>query len=230
MVVLLSAEFGDERSSTNVLSSLVSIFKKEGKINVPVDSSLIPIIVKNEDSVTLTDQEVTDAKDKAVSACGGANDRICIERKTQEFQKNRMDEKKHEIENNPGNIIKGRRLRVTYKDENDKVQTAEVPEGQSFKLGKEAIAEESKPISLDIPKISVGEMALAGLMNAGIFVATLAYAVTIFITWSSFNSEGYTWQTYLATATTILIPYSGIAIIIGFFGIKKLLLQNNKVV
>jgi hypothetical protein len=140
-----------------------------------------------------------------------------------------MDEKKHEIENNPGNIIKGRRLRVTYKDENDKVQTAEVPEGQYFKLGKEAIAEESKPISLDIPKISVGEMALAGLTNAAIFVATLIYAYSIFTTWNSFNSDEYTWQKYVATAVSILIPYSGFAIIIGFFGIKTYL-QNNKVV
>lgn len=229
MVVILSAELGDERSSTNVLSSLVSMFKKEGKINVPVDSSLIPIVVKNEDSVTLTDQEVNDAKDKAVSACGGANDRICIERKTQEFQKNRMDEKKHEIENNPGNIIKGRRLRVTYKDENDKVQTVEVPEGQYFKLGKEAIAEESKPFSISDTKISFGGTLVEVWKIISIIGATFIYAFSVLITWVSFKDEGYTWQTYVATAISVLVPYSGFVIIAAFFGIKTYL-RNNKTI
>jgi hypothetical protein len=228
MVVILSAEFGDERSSTNVLSSLVSKFKSDGKINVPVDSSLIPIVVKSDDTVTLTDQEVKDAKDKAISTCGGANDNICVERKTQEFQKNRMDEKKHEIENSAGNIIKGRRLRVTYKDENDKTQTVEVPEGQYFKLGKEAIAENVKPFSLEDTQISFGGTFVEVWKVILVIFGTFVYVFSILITWRSFLAEGYTWQTYVATATSVLIPYSGYVIIFLFFGIKTYL-QNNKV-
>lgn len=229
MVVIVSAEFGDERSSTNVLSSLVSRFKKDGKIDMPVDSSLIPLVVTNGDSVTLTDQEVKDAKDKAVSACGGANDNICIERKSQEFQKNRMDEKKHEIENSAGNIIKGRRLRVTYKDENDKTQTVEVPEGQYFKLGKDAITENQKPFSLTDTKVSIGGAFVEVWKIILIIFGTFVYAFGILITWRSFNEEGYTWQKYAATAASILIPYSGYAIVFAFFGIKTYL-QNNKTV
>jgi len=229
MVVILSAEFGDERSSTNVLSSLVSKFKADGKIDVPVDSGLIPMVVKNEDSVELTDQEVKDAKDKAISACGGANDRICLERKTQEFQKNRMDEKKHEIENNAANIIKGRRLRVTYKDENDKTQTVEVPEGQYFKLGKDAIVEDKKPFSISDTQISLGGTFLEIWKLILLMFGTFVYAYGILITWRNFNEEGYTWQKYLATASSVLIPYSGYLIIFIFFGIKTYL-QNNKTV
>ena len=223
MVAILSAEFGDERSMTNVLSSLTDKFKKDGKIDVPVDSSLIPLIVKGGENVTLSDQEVKDAKDKAVSACGGANDSVCIERKTQEFQKVRLDEKRNEIESSSANIIKGRRLRVTYKDENGKTQTVEVPEGQYFKLGKAKEEATGAPISVDSTKISIGGTFIEIWKLLLTMFFTFAYAFGILITWRTFNEYGYVWQKYAATASWVIIPYSGYIITPAFFGIKTYL-------
>ena len=219
MATILSAEFGDERSTTNVLSTLQSAYKSAGKLDVPVNSSLLPMIVKSEDAVVLSDQEVRDAKDKAISACGGAADNTCVEKKSQEFQYSRMKEKQLE-QDSGANIIKGRRLRVRYRDENGKIMNAEIPEGQHFKLGEKP---ENKGFTISkssFPNISLTSAGWEAIKITTIVISTFLYAFSVLITYRSFNEEGYRWQTWVATVLSVIFPYSGFLIILGFFGIR----------
>lgn len=220
MATILSAEFGDERSTTNVLSTLQSIYKKVGKLDVPVDSSLVPIIVKSEDAIVLSDQEVKDAKEKAIAACGGGADSMCIEKKSQEFQYSQMSEKRLE-QNSGANILKGRRLRVRYSDENGKIYNAEVPEGQHFTFGgkpKDEGAFKVKDSSL--PNISLSSAIWEVIKILTIILSTFAYAFSVLITYRAFNEEGYSWQKWVATTISVIVPYSGFFIVLGFFAIR----------
>ena len=220
MATILSADFGDERSSTNVLSSLKSKYNRDGKLDVLVGSGLIPFVITGGDSVELTDQDVKDAKDKAVSACGNALDTVCVEKKSQEFQLAALEEKKRNQDSNSANILKGRRLRVTYKDESGKVRTMEVPEGQHFTLDKPESPDaftvsSSKPM---FPSLTLGNTVTNVLTIVAIIVGTALYAFSVFLTWRSFKTEGYsTYMTAIPTAIAAIFPFSGFLIVLFFF-------------
>lgn len=216
MATILSAEYGDERSTTNVLSTLQSIYKKVGKLDVPVDSSLVPIIVKSEDAVVLSDQEVKDAKEKAIAACGGGADSMCIEKKSQEFQYSQMSEKRLE-QNSGANILKGRRLRVRYSDENGKIYNAEVPEGQHFTFGGKPKDDGTFKVQ---ESISLSSILWEVIKIVTIILTTFVYAFSVLITYRSFNEEGYGWQKWVATTISVIVPYSGFLIVLGFFAIR----------
>ena len=122
-VTIESAYLGDERSRINVLSSLRNKASSDGTISVPVDSRLIPILQVGGE-ISLTKDEIREAKEKAVEACGGPNDSTCLEQKQTELQRQRLEEKEQESQSK-ANIAKGRRLTVTVV-ENGKKKTFEV--------------------------------------------------------------------------------------------------------
>ena len=227
-VTIKSATFGDERSNTDVTAILAEQIKSKGGVDVPVNSSLVPVFGAGA-AAKLTDQEVRDAQSQAEEACGGTNDQVCIELKQQEFQAQRLQEKRMET-NRVENIIKGRRLRVTYIDENKRLQVAEIPEGQTFKLGTPKSAPEFK-IDTSRFSFSLGGTVLEVLKWAAVAVATFGYAFSILITYRSFIQAGYVILTYAATAAAVLIPYSGYFIVFAFFGleeyVKNLPVKNN---
>jgi hypothetical protein len=227
-VTIQSATFGDERSNTDVTATLAELIKSKGGIDVPVNSSLVPVFGSGT-SVKLTDQEVRDADTQAEKACGGSSDQVCMELKRQEFQAQRLQEKRME-DNRVENIIKGRRLRVKYIDENKRVQVVDVPEGQTFKLGTPTKA---APFKLDTSQFSfsLGGTVLEVLKWLAVAVATFFYAFSILVTYRSFIQAGYKILTYVATAAAVLIPYSGYFIVLAFFGldeyVKNLPVKNN---
>lgn len=219
-IVIQSATFGDERSNTDITKALQERIKKEGKVDVPVNSSLVPVF--GQGAVKLDDQEIADAKQQAEEACGGPGDQVCLEIKQQEFQAQRLGEKRMET-NKVETIIKGRRLRVKYLDGNE-VKIAEIPEGQDFTVGTLKQTERSAPpFKLEPPGMSFspGGTLLKILGWLGIVAATFVYAFSVLITYISFNKSGYTWLKYVATAAAVLIPYSGYAITFVFFGIDE---------
>lgn len=220
-IVIQSATFGDERSNTDITKALQERIKKEGKVDVPVNSSLVPVFGQ-EGAVKLDDTEIADAKQQAEESCGGPGDQVCLEIKKQEFQAQRLSEKRME-NNKVENIIKGRRLRVKYREGNE-VKIAEIPEGQDFTLGtlKESTAA-APPFKLETPILSISpeEMLLKVLGWLGIVAATFFYAFSILVTYASFNKSGYGWLKYVATAAAVLVPYSGYAITFVFFGVEE---------
>lgn len=219
-ITIQNAAFGDERSSTDVTASLAEMIKSKGSIDVPVNSSLVPVFGKGT-SVELTPSEQKEAKEKAVNLCGNANDDVCIQLKTQEYEQSRLQEKMREGQT-VGNLIKGRRLVVNYTDENGKRQFLEIPEGQNFKLGSSSSA---PPFSVDMSKYSLDvkwtTILTSILKYAGIALGVFVYAFSILITWRSFALAGYTTFKYIATAGSVLIPYSGFFITLIFFGLEE---------
>lgn len=217
-VSIQSAYLGDEKSRVNVTESIRKKITSSG-IEVPVDSSLIPIL-QLEGEIKLTNDEIKEAREKAETACGNASDRTCVEIKTQEFTRQRLAEKENE-KTSTANIIKGRRLTVTLQD-GMKKRVLEVPEGQVFKLTKEELG--SKTLEGAIAsRFNITGPLLEVLKALVIVVSTGLYAFSILITYRTFIQSGYTWQTYLATGVSVFFPYSGFLIVFGFFGIRELI-------
>lgn len=210
-VAIQSAYLGDERSRRNITDSLVGRVSN-GKLDVLVDSSLIPVL-QTGGEVRLSRQEEEAARNEAEKACGGASDMSCMELKTQEFKRQRLKEKENEAQST-ANIIKGRRLTVTLSDG----RTLEVPEGQHFKLEK--VKTDSKSL-LPIPNLHLGATALEIVKALGVVLSVGLYAFSILITYKSFVQAGYTWQTYVATAVSVFFPLSGFFIVLGFFGLRE---------
>jgi hypothetical protein len=217
-VTIESAYLGDERSRVNVLSSLKKKLQSDGSLVTPVDSSLLPLI-QVDGKISLNDDEVQEAKEKATNICGNANDSTCIEMKSQELQRSRLQEKENEAQST-ANIIKGRRLTVTVVD-NGRRRTVEIPEGQEFRLGAKKPSE--APFTVDTSFLSnfkptaVLTEIIKGL---GIVVATFVYGFSIISTYKTFIQAGYTYLGYAATAAAVMIPYSGFAIMLAFFAVR----------
>ena len=219
VVSIESAYLGDEKARANVTSSVRKKITDSG-IEVPVNSSLLPII-QLEGDTSLNDSEIQEAREKAEAACGNASDSTCIELKSQEFKRQRMNEKENE-QNSTANIIKGRRLTVTLNDDGKK-KVLEIPEGQVFKLTKDELG--SKKLETEDSSSIFNVTGTLGeiLKMLVIIVGTGVYAFSILITYRSFIQAGYVWPTYIATAVAVFFPYSGFFIVLGFFGIRELI-------
>jgi hypothetical protein len=209
MVVITSATYGDEFSSTDVLGALRTRLAKGGQ--VLVDSSLIPIVSRVTGPTSLSDAEKEDAKAKAVQACGGTNDQTCIEMKTQEFARMRLDEKEKE-QNTPASIVKGRRATIKFVGSDGRERTAVIPEGQPIDL-------EPKPAqAFDMASVkgfdwgSVGGTAAKTVLG---ILGTMAYVGSVLLTWKEFPRYGMYTLTWIMTGIAVLIPYSGFALSLG---------------
>lgn len=220
-VTIVSAYYGDERSQTNVLPSLKNKVQSDGSLAVPVDSSLLPLIQVGGE-ISLSDDEVSEAKEKAINACGNANDTSCIEMKSQEFQRTRLREKENEAQSS-ANVVKGPRLTATLRDDRTgEEKTVQVPAGQELKIGKPAPSQ--APITVDTSVLAnfkwSSVFAKIGV-SLGVILATFIYAFSILTTYKAFIQAGYTYGGYAATAVAVLIPYSGYVIPFIFFAVRE---------
>lgn len=148
MAYIKSAYYGDEKSSRNITDSIRDKIV-DGKIDVLADSSLVPLFEVGS-KVELTDNDLKDIKDKAIEMCGGnANDSDCIAARTQDLQRQRLEEKENEA-TSKSNVVKGTRLTVNVVDEKGRTRTLVVPSGQSFKL--EGLKLDGKGNVVKLPK------------------------------------------------------------------------------
>lgn len=220
-IQIRNATFGDERSSTDVTGTLAELIRSKGSLDIPVNSSLVPVFGKGS-SVTLTDDEVKDAEANAEQACGGTSDQVCLEIKQQEFQAQRLQEKRTETMG-VDSIIKGRRLRVTY-IENGKVKVAQIPEGQVFKLGAPRAGSAAySDLKIDPGAINVDASTILWevLKWLGVALAAFAYAFSVFIAWRTLKDAGYVILKYVATAISVMVPYSGFVVAFGMMAVDE---------
>lgn len=208
MVVVKSATYGDEYSSTDVLSPLQTKLSKGG--DVVVNSSLVPIVSKVLGPTTLTDAEKEDAKAQAVQACGGSSDQTCIEHKTQEFARKRLQEKEKEAET-PASIVKGNRLTLKYVGSDGRERTAVIPEGQRVDLNPPA----AKPFDTDKPGFSWSSVFGTAVTSVLAMTGTFLYVGSVFLTWKYFPRYGMRTLTWIMTAIAVLVPYSGFVLTLG---------------
>jgi hypothetical protein len=203
MVVINSATFGDEYSSTDVLKTLQDKLSASGSIDVSVDSSLIPSVTTGE-TVRLDGPEQEDVKNQAVDICG-PSDQTCIEIKSQELAQQKLKEKESQTINS-GNIIKGRRLTVKYKDETGE-HTVIIPEGQTFALGADAKPDPGFDYEAATSPWKQLFSSVWGII--GTALTTFLYASSIIITWMTFSEFGNRALTIAMTAVSVFIPLSG---------------------
>lgn len=224
---ILSATYGDDTRNTDVTGALANRISDSGKVQIPVNSSIVPVFTLAE-TVSLNEDEVRQAKEKAIQACGGAQDQICVAKRTEEMKSNRLDEKRAQT-NRVDNVVRGNRLEVVVQDGVNRRKIA-VPEGGTLTeqmLKGNAPLGASAPIDVQSAKKPPFSFTRFGLWLIGatgqwmlILGGALAYVLAIFVTWKIFNENGYVIPKYVATATTVLIPGSGFVITPLFFGLK----------
>jgi hypothetical protein len=222
---IVDAKFGDETSTTNITDSLKAKLSG-GSIDVPVDSGLLPFVEVGK-KVELTIEEQNQIRGQAQQACNGGLDKACVERQTQELTVAAIKEKENAA-NTTRDIVKGRRLTVTIRDELGKERTLIYPEGQQFTLGKPGgnaprelanarIVDES---SWKFPTIT-GTIAQA-LKIGGIALGSFLYVFSVVSTWMAFGYKGYS-QVFVALVmiTSVVIPFSGFLITFVFYAFRE---------
>ncbi len=227
MVKIVSATFGDDFGSTDVTESLGRSVK-DGGIDVHVDSSLIPIVdrVSGAKSVRLEGDEQREIKDAVADMCG-PTDQVCQEVKTQDLVEAKLKQKEAAKTKSTAEIIKGRKLKVTYIDEYNKRHEVVIPEGQQFqadKLGK--IPEKHPPIETVDP---VWKQVLSSWWSVfGLTLLAFLYASSIILTWMTFVRYGSKLFAAGMVAIAVFIPYSGFGLVVfgpliaEFFRVEKL--------
>jgi hypothetical protein len=93
-----------------------------------------------------------------------------------------------------------------------------------FKIGGEKgadVVDPTGPTTSIMEKLNLTGTALEIFKVVAIIVSTGLYAFSILITYRSFIQSGYTWQAYAATAVSVLFPYSGFLLVLGWFGIRE---------
>ena len=226
MVVIQRATYGDDTSNTDVTAAVANRLSSAGTVQIPVNSSLVPFFTLAE-TVSLSQTEVKQAKDRAVEACGGPQDQLCVAKKTEEMKSKMLDEKRAQS-NRVDNIVRGNRLELVVRD-GASVRKIAVPEGQV--LTEETLTGKppkgTAPIdvkkAVSPPLVSfetlTGAVSSIGIWLGG-FAGIVIYALAILITWKVFGEEGYVIPKYVATAITVLIPGSGLVITPVFFGLR----------
>jgi hypothetical protein len=155
--------------------------------------------------VVLTDEEKTEIKKKATEICGSASDEKCINFNKNQFESSLLQKKVAEKQSS-ANIITGRRLTLTYKDEaTGRSQTVAIPDGQKVVAGK-------KPdfVAPDLSGLTPSSTILGALGYVGQFMLTMLWVFSIAVTYHLLILTGNTITAYVLTAISIVVPYSGL--------------------
>jgi hypothetical protein len=136
-IVIEQATWGDENYTTDITKPMQEK-AKQGYLDLVADNTLVPALdlLTGSQDVVLTDDEKTEIKKKATEICGSASDEKCINFNKNQFESSLLQKKVAEKQSS-ANIITGRRLTLTYKDEaTGRKQTVAIPDGQKVVAGK----------------------------------------------------------------------------------------------
>jgi hypothetical protein len=227
MATITSVMIGDERAQRDITSSFVKDHIRDGNVDVVSNSALIPMF-ETTPITKLSDQDDKEVDDNALKACGGnAGDQRCIESNKQTLRQARLAEKQREAQSTV-NQIKGRRLTVSYQDEDGETRTVVVPDGQKFTLN--GIKQDPKiaPADAQLPEVD-----LAGMLPApsaimlqiggivGTILMTFLYVFSIAATYKTLVSDYSRTLAIGGTTVAVFFPYSGYFIMLGYFVIRE---------
>jgi hypothetical protein len=206
MVVIKNASFGDEKSSVDVTKSVLSK-ESGGKIEVVANSSLVSMF---DTAIELNDADEEDIRAKAETECGNANDTGCMNATMNKLRQTRLEEKKTEVNTNLG-VLKGKRLTVEVEDDDGKTRQIITPAEQVFTL--EGLKQgESK---FKVPEVTVSGTITTVVTWLGTSLALFIYVFSIVSTYRTFIDKGYSiYIAYAALAAAVLIPYSGLVLML----------------
>jgi hypothetical protein len=198
---------------------------KPGYLDLVADNTLVPAVdlLSGSNDVALTDAEKEDIKKKAVEICGTASDDKCIKFNQNQLESASLQQKVAEKQSS-ANIVTGRRLTLTYTDDQTgQKRTVAIPDGQKVKFGEAP--------TFKMPSFTPSNTILGALGLFGKMVLTLLYVFSIAATYRLLILTGHIIVAYVLTGLAIVVPYSGLIttpIALGIF--KYMELQPAKVV
>lgn len=208
MATIESAYYGDEKARRNITKSLTS--KVTGtSIDVDVNEKLIPPF-EVVDKTELSMEDERKIKDQAKRACGDGVDLQCMTATEARLRQNALTEKEAQT-NSSANVIKGRRLIVNIRDENNKRRQIVVPDGQKFSLKN--VSTNSAPGAI-LPSADTLQKQL--LLWTGVAVGALVYVFSVAATYTLF----FPILDYFAIPLIVIalfVPYSGFIMIFLYF-------------
>jgi len=213
-IVINQATWGDETATTDVTQSMQDK-AKAGYLDLVADNTVVPALdlLSGSKNVTLSDSEKADIKTQAIGICGSASDDKCIQFQINQLESSILQGKVAEQQSS-ANIITGRRLTLTYTDDQTgQKQTVAIPDGQKVKFG-------SAP-TLKMPDFTPSTTILASLGTVSKVILTLLYVFSIGATYRLLILTGHTMVAYILTGISILIPYSGLLLTPIALGIFK---------
>ena len=213
-IVINQATWGDESATTDITQSMQDK-AKPGYLDLIADNSLVPAVdlLTGSKNIALTDSEKADIKTQATEICGSASDDKCIAFQTNQLESSALQKKVAEQQSSAG-IVTGRRLTLTYTDDQTgQKRTVAVPDGQKVKFGT-------------APVIAMANFTPSSTMFGflGMFskiALTLLYVFSIGATYRLLVMTGNTMVAYVLTAISIVIPYSGLILTPIALGIFK---------
>jgi len=203
-IVINSAMWGDEQSSTDVTKS-IQAKASGGYLDTVANNSLVPYvdIFGTNTAVTLSDSDKADIALQAAKVCGSASDQTCMTFQTNQLE-TAMLQKKISEQQSSANVIKGRRLTVTYTDRTTGIQrTIAIPDGQPVQLGKAPV------VALPTMPTLSGSL-MSGLSIFGYVIGIALYVFSIAIAWRVMMLGGHDRTAYALTLLAIIVPYSGL--------------------
>jgi len=205
-IVIEQATWGDESYTTDITKPMQEK-AKQGYLDLVADNTLVPALdlLTGSQDVVLTDDEKTEIKKKATEICGSASDEKCINFNKNQFESSLLQKKVAEKQSS-ANIITGRRLTLTYKDEaTGRKQTVAIPDGQKVVAGKKPEFE-----APDLSGLTPSGTILGVLGYVGQFMLTMLWVFSIAVTYHLLIITGNTITAYILTAISIVVPYSGL--------------------
>jgi len=228
-IIIQQATWGDENAATDITKSMQEKAKK-GYLDLVADNTLVPALdlLTGSQDVVLTDEEKTEIKKKATEICGSASDEKCINFNKNQFESSLLQKKIAEKQSS-ANIITGRRLTLTYKnEENGRPITVAIPDGQKVVAGKKP--EFAAP---DLSGLTPSSTILGALGYVGQFMLTMLWVFSIAVTYHLLILTGNTITAYILTAISIVVPYSGLLltpIALAYFKYRDVKASAPKVV
>lgn len=202
-IVINQATWGDETAATDITKAMQAK-AKPGYIDIVADNTLVPAVdlLTGSEDVSLTDAEKTEINKKAIEICGSASDTKCINFNKNQLESSLLQARVAEKQSS-ANIITGRRLTLTYTDDNTgRTRTVAIPDGQKVKFGE--------PPKYQLPDMTPSGTILGALGLVGKFILTMLWVFSIAVTYHLLILTGHTITAYVLTAISIVVPYSGL--------------------
>jgi hypothetical protein len=202
-IVINQATWGDENATTDITKAMQAK-AKPGYIDIIADNTLVPAIdlLTGSEDVSLSDTEKTEINKKAIEICASASDTKCINFNKNQLESSMLQGKVAEKQSS-ANIVTGRRLTLTYTDDQTgRTRTVAIPDGQKVKFGE--------PPKYKLPDITPSGTILEAIGLVGKFMLTLLWVFSIAVTYHLLIITGHTITAYVLTAISIVVPYSGL--------------------
>lgn len=227
-LVLESAYYGDEKSFANITKSLAGKIVG-GVLDVTASSDLKPTFeAAPETTLNSSDEQLI--RDKAVKACGGEADQVCMEKTRLKLAEERLREK--EMEDLSKSVFKGDRLTINILD-NGKRRKLITPAGQKLKLENLLGDTKTEVASL----VTTDKFQQYAISLTTVLVATFFWVFGIVAPYAVFmreygknpvENDPFRIAAYVTAGISVIFPGAGYFFILAYYGFRAFLDEYKK--